>query len=58
MANNDSENLSLSALELDQKLAKRNSALAKNELLPGISASYFIRSNSAIEKILMGIKLA
>jgi len=57
MTNNGSENLSLSALELDQKLAKRNSALAKNELLPGISASYFIRSNSAIDKNFTGYQI-
>jgi cobalt-zinc-cadmium resistance protein CzcA len=57
MANNGSENLSLSALELDKKLAKRNSALAKNELLPGISASYFIRSNSAIDKNFNGYQI-
>jgi cobalt-zinc-cadmium resistance protein CzcA len=57
IANKSSENLSLSALELDKKLAKRNSALAKNELLPGISASYFIRSNSAIDKNFSGYQV-
>ncbi len=51
------ENLSLSAMELDQQIAKRNSSLAKNELLPGISASYFTRSNSAIEENFSGYQI-
>jgi cobalt-zinc-cadmium resistance protein CzcA len=44
-------------MELDQQLAKRNSSLAKNELLPGISASYFTRSNSAIEENFSGYQI-
>ena len=51
------ENLSLSAMELDQQLARRNSSLAKNELLPGISASYFLRSNSAIDQNFNGYQI-
>jgi len=51
------ENLSLSAMELDQQLAKRSSSLAKNELLPGISASYFQRSNSSIDKNFNGYQV-
>ncbi|WP_019038062.1 CusA/CzcA family heavy metal efflux RND transporter [Psychroflexus tropicus] len=51
------ENLSLSAMVLDQQLAKRNSSLAKNELLPGISASYFLRSNSAIDQNFNGYQI-
>ena len=43
-------NLSLSAIELQQQMAKRESVLAKNQLLPGISASYFQRSNSSIDQ--------
>ncbi|SDG60992.1 CusA/CzcA family heavy metal efflux RND transporter [Psychroflexus sediminis] len=45
-----SENLSLSALKQDQKVSERNSALAKNQLLPGISASYSVRGNSALDQ--------
>ncbi|NEV93151.1 CusA/CzcA family heavy metal efflux RND transporter [Psychroflexus sp. YR1-1] len=45
-----SQNLSLSALVQDQKLSERTSALAKNQLLPGLSASYSVRGNSALDQ--------
>ncbi|WP_127844434.1 CusA/CzcA family heavy metal efflux RND transporter [Psychroflexus aestuariivivens] len=39
------------------ELAKNELSLAKNELLPGISASYFRRSNSAIDKNFNGYQI-
>ncbi len=51
------ENLSISALTIDQKLAEQTSKLAKHQLLPGISASYFIRSNSAIDQNFNGYQV-
>lgn len=52
-----SENLSISALTIDQKMAEQASKLAKHQILPGISASYFIRSNSAIEQNFNGYQV-
>jgi len=43
--------------ELQTQQAKRSEQLAKNELLPGISASYFIRSNSSIDKNFEGYQI-
>jgi cobalt-zinc-cadmium resistance protein CzcA len=51
------ENLSISALTIDQKMAEQATKLAKHQLLPGISASYFIRSNSAIEQNFNGYQV-
>jgi len=50
-------NLSLSALQLKQKMAERETVLAKNKLLPGISASYFRRSNSSIDQNFNGYQI-
>ncbi|MFD0932887.1 CusA/CzcA family heavy metal efflux RND transporter [Psychroflexus salinarum] len=54
---NSEKNLSISALNLDQKLAEQASILAKHQMLPGISASYFIRTNSAIDKNFNGYQI-
>lgn len=43
--------------ELQTQQAKRSEQLAKNELLPGISASYFMRSNSSIDKNFEGYQI-
>ena len=53
----NTENPSLSALALDQQVAERNSILAKNELLPGISASYFTRRTSALNQNFNGYQV-
>lgn len=54
---NSETNLSISALNQDLKIAEKASSLAKNEMLPGISASYFIRSNSAIDNNFNGYQV-
>jgi cobalt-zinc-cadmium resistance protein CzcA len=43
--------------ELQTQQAKRSEQLAKNELLPGISASYFMRSNSSIDQNFEGYQI-
>ena len=48
-------NLAMKSAEID--LAKNEWKLAKNELLPGISASYFRRSNSAIDRNFNGYQI-
>lgn len=43
--------------KLETKQAKRSEQLAKNELLPGLSASYFMRSNSSIDTNFEGYQI-
>ncbi|MBS3738178.1 MAG: CusA/CzcA family heavy metal efflux RND transporter [Psychroflexus sp.] len=47
----------LNLSEAQIELAKNEWKLAKNELLPGISGSYFIRSNSSIDKNFNGYQI-
>ncbi len=48
-------NLNLSQAQME--LAKNEWKLAKNELLPGISGSYFMRSNSSIDQNFNGYQI-
>lgn len=58
LAMNNLQNHPLLAMkEAEVQLAERELSLSKNELLPGISASYFVRSNSAIDRNFNGYQV-
>lgn len=51
------QNLSISALDLNKKLAEKASAVAKQELLPGFSAGYFIKKNTLVDRDFYGYQV-
>ena len=55
--NNLENHPNLALKEAEVQLAEKELSLAKNELLPGISASYFVRSNSSIERNFNGYQI-
>lgn len=52
-----SDNLNIQALSLEEQLAVRASKLAKNQMLPGISASYFVRNNDVLTQSFQGYQI-